>query len=283
MKAALATVPSRPFNPCVLALGLSLGLALAPCRLAAADATNTALPASQTPPPTKLVVPPEWAERVEAAPQEYRYDGLPLAEVVVHLQEQCKHRFDVLMPEYISIEPVGPGGSAEAFEPGALAIKLRLKDARIVEVFQAMNMLFELEGAPARWELVMNGHRPVAVLRPLPIKAPPADPARSLVAGASARAVSRSVIFVGDLLGGTGVSAMKPDALCRTLVETATETLGPSDSRKIQYHAGAELLVLSGTDEDLRFMKDVLEALKEKSDYQRRREPAPAPDAPAKR
>ena len=85
MKQTLASVPIRPYRVATLALGLSFGLALAACRLAAADSTNASVPTPRTPPPTKLVVPPEW--KVEAEAHDYNFDGLPLAEVTANLQE----------------------------------------------------------------------------------------------------------------------------------------------------------------------------------------------------
>ena len=36
------------------------------------------------------------------------------------------------------------------------------------EIFNAMNLVFETTNAHLRWELMMNGHRPTALLRILP-------------------------------------------------------------------------------------------------------------------
>src|ERR1035438_9141189 len=105
MKQTLASVPIRSVSPVTLALGLSFGLALAACRLAAADTTNAAVPAPHPPPPTKLVVPPEW--KVDAPAHDYNFDGLPLSEVTFSLQEQTKHQFDVLIPSSIVLYEIG--------------------------------------------------------------------------------------------------------------------------------------------------------------------------------
>ncbi len=263
-------------------MGLSLGLALAAGGLAAADPTNVAGPVPRTPPSTKLVVPPQW--KVEAEARDYNFEALPLSEVTLHLQDQCKHQFDVLMPESLAPAAAPPGGPPpETMNPGDIAIKLRLKNVSIIEVFQAMNMLFEIDGKPVRWELVMNGHRPVAMLRalePEPLAAAPAGGG-----GADPRAVSRSVVFVGDLIGEPNSGGMKPNTLCEILEETVRSTFPTSNTHRIQFHRAAELLVLSGTDEELRFMKDVLQALKEKSSLHQKQglAPAPAKEPPPKK
>jgi len=144
-----------------------------------------------------------------------------------------------------------------------------------------MNMQFEIEHKPIRWELTMNGRRPVAVLRELEPEPLPAAPAGG--GGADPQAVSRSVVFVGDLLGGPGSEGMKPDKLCEILKETVWNTFPGSKTQKIQFHPAAELLVLSGTDEEVHFMKDVLQALKEKASVQRQRGATGAQEPPAKK
>ena len=219
MKQTLASVPIRSVSPAALALGLSFGLALAASRLAAADATNATVSAPHTPPPTKLVVPPEW--KVEAPAHDYNFDNLPLSEVTRSLQEQTKHQFDVLIPSGVVLHAPPPGAPpAEPTHAGRFPIKLRLKNVSIVELFQAMNMLFEIEKWPCRWELVMNGHRPVAVLRPPEIEPPPAAPAGG-TPEARAQAVGHSVAYAGNLLGTPDLGRMSPDALCETLEQTA--------------------------------------------------------------
>ena len=273
MKDTLASIPIRPVRPVTLALGLSFGLALAACRLAAADTTNAAVPAPHAPPPTKLVVPPEW--KVDAPAHDYTFDGLPLSEVTLSLQEQTKHQFDVLIPHGVFLHMPPPGGApTEPENPSDFPIKLRLKDVSIIEVFQAMNMLFEIEKCPCRWELIMNGHRPVAVLRPPEIEPPPAVPA-------AADSVGHTVAYVGNLLGTPDVGRTSPDALCETLEQTAKQTFPNSSTIKVQFHRGAELVVLSGTDEELRVMNDVLRALKERVNDRHKGGAAGDQEAPA--
>jgi len=167
-----------------------------------------------------------------------------------------------LIPGSVVLHMPPPGGPpAEQTDPGDFPIKLRLKNVSIVEVFQAMNMLFEIEKWPCRWELVMNGSRPVAVLRPPEIESPSAVPAGD-TPEARAQVVGHSVAYVGNLLGTPDL--MNPDALCETLEEIAKQTFPGSSTIKVQFHRGAELVVLSGTDEELRVMNEVLRALKEK-------------------
>jgi hypothetical protein len=197
---------------------------------------------------------------VDAPAHDYTFDGLPLSEVTISLQEQTKHQFDVLMPHGFDRYASPPGGlPAEQEDPNSYLIKLRLKDVSIIEVFQAMNMLFEIEKWPCRWELVMNGHRPVAVLRPPVV---PADNTPEV----RAQPVGHMVAYVGNLLllGVPDPGRMNPDDLCETLEKTANQTFPGSSTIKVQFHRGAELVVLSGTDEELRVMNEVLQALKER-------------------
>ena len=220
-------------------------------------------------------------------PRDYNYVGLPLEEVTHELQDRCKNQFDVLIPrDAVPVPQLGPDGTLVVAEPidlTALVINLRLKGVSVIEVFQAMNMQFELERKPFRWELVMNGHRPVAALHLLESEPPSAAPAGSAQAQAGPQTVSRSVIYVGNLLGPKEAGGMKPEALSETLEETARQTFPGSSTRKIQFHPGAELFVLSGTDEEVRFMKDVLQALTEKANYQRKRDAAGVQEPAGKR
>jgi hypothetical protein len=281
MKQTLAPVPIRSVSPVTLALGLSFGLALAACRLAAADATNAAVPAPRTPPPTKLVVPPEW--QVDGPAHDYNFDNLPLSEVTISLQEQTKHQFDVLIPHgFVRYAPLPGGPPVEQEDPSNFAIKLRLKNVSIVEVFQAMNMLFEIEKWPCRWELVMNGHRPVAVLRPPEIEPPPAVSAGDSPE-ARTQSVGHMVAYVGNLLGTPDAGRMTPVDLGDTLEQTANQTFPGSITFKVQFHRGAELLVLSGTDEELRVMNEVLQALKERVSDRRKGGAPGDQEAPARK
>jgi hypothetical protein len=143
-------------------------------------------------------------------------------------------------------------------------------------------MLFEIENWPCRWELVMNGHRPVAVLRPPELEPPPAAPAGGTVE-ARAQSVGHMVAYVGNLLGTPDLGRMTPDALCETLEKTANQTFPGSSTIKVQFHRGAELVVLSGTDEELRVMNEVLLALKERVSDRRKGGAPGEPEAPARK
>jgi hypothetical protein len=281
MKHALASVPNRPISSATLALGLSFGLALAACRIAAADATNAAVPAARTPPPTKLVIPPEWKLAVEA--RDYNFDNLPLTEVTRNLQDEAKQQIDVLMPGSVVLHWPPPGQPAETTETAGIPIKLRLKNASVIEVFQAMNMLFEIESTPLRWELAMNGQRPVALLRQLEAEPTARVPGGGTPAEVRPKPVTYSVVAVEALFGAPDAGGMKPDALSTILLETAQETLGASSTRKIQFHPGSGLLILSGTEEELRFMQDVLKALRDKFMLEQSRSATGARELPAKK
>jgi hypothetical protein len=263
MNHMLSSRPVCTFSSLTLALTLLCALAAPP--LSAADTKKAA--ASSAPPSTKLVVPPEW--KIPDEPRDYIFEGLPLSEVVLVLQDKCKHEFDALIPRTVEApRPAGAGlnaagAPAEPIDAGAIDIKLRLKNVTIPEVFQAMNMLFELERTPVRWELTMNGHRPVAMLRPVDTMPPPGGSPEK----GTDPAVSRSVVYVGNLLDPQVAGAPRPEVLAEILEQTTKEAFPNSSTRKIQFHRDAQLVVLTGTDQEVRFMKEVLEALTEKSKY----------------
>jgi len=113
---------------------------------------------------------------------------------------------------------------------------------------------------------------------------PPAVPAGN-TPEAPAQPVGHLVAYVGNLLllGVPDPGRMTPDELCETLEQTAKQTFPNSSSIKVQFHRGAELVVLSGTEEELRVMNDVLLALKEKAKDRRQGGAPDSQEAPAKK
>ncbi|HWC61035.1 MAG TPA: hypothetical protein VHC44_15175, partial [Verrucomicrobiae bacterium] len=84
------------------------------------------------------------------------FDGLPLSEVANFLKDHFKEQFDVLLPDsaggiaYINNQTVPIGWQHDwRSEP----VNLQMKNVTASEIFAAMNLLFENNRTPLRWEL----------------------------------------------------------------------------------------------------------------------------------
>ena len=130
---------------------------------------------------------------------------MPLSEVARHLRERFKDSFDVLA-----------NGNGD-IDPSAVMIRLQLKNVTASEVFNAMNLVFENDRTPLRWELKLNGKRPTALLRVLAEPGrknpPPAiDPTTGLPL--PPQETKRGVYFVGNLLGDEKYGGMTMEQAC---------------------------------------------------------------------
>jgi hypothetical protein len=208
---------------------------------------------------------PNWKDPDKVLRQ-VDYDGLLLLDVVANLRQEFTNDFDVLVgagwsdPSGVSVDPQG------------YAIKLKLKNVSASEIFNAMNLEFEAENCPLRWRLLMNGKRPMAILRVVPELVPPAtgprfgfDPTTGLPIGATPPPAPRKsrVFFVGDLIG----NGMNMDQIVETVTDLwkmnyPNET-GAMDG--VRFHKGAQVLVVNGDDDHIEFMIQILGALKEKA------------------
>ena len=240
--AAGATTPVNP----------ATGLPMAPM----IDPT-TGLPVT---PPEKPWKDPDWKDPDKVLP-DVTYDGLPLGEVARNLREQFNNAFDIIIPREWQ-DPNNP--HATTFEPGSLAVKMQLKNVTASEVFNAMNLLFEGENTPCRWELRMNGSRPTAILRVLPRLLPP--PERT----PPPPKTERVVYFVGDLVGDKA-GGMSIEQLAKTVSEVYHMT-GEGDA-VIKFHRAAQLLIVSGSPDDINVIQQTLNAMRDKARMDRRAKP----------
>src|SRR5262245_46280013 len=144
-------------------------------------------PATGLPLPPPVWIDPNWKEPDKILP-EVNYDALPLPDVVEYLRQEFKGAFDILLP---SAWP-DPKDAALIIEPQMVTIKMQLRNVTASEVFNAMNLMFEAQNEPYRWELKLNGNRSTAILRILP-QSPPAFAPLPLLPK------TRMVYFVGDL------------------------------------------------------------------------------------
>ena len=216
------------------------------------------------------------------------WDYLPLAEVARILREQFKNHFEVVLPNVVNRPPAAhavnpatglpiPELPTEATDPTMIPIRLQLKRVTATELFNAMNLMFETENSPWRWQLLMNGNRPTAVFRILPdvlfgmqSSPPPEAPKKQ-----------REVIFVGDFIGDPKSGGMTDDEFLRTLADLYQQVYEPTKrdaiNELIRYHSPTQILVVTGTDDERRFMADTLRALRQKLNLEQRRKFQAAP------
>ena len=255
---------------------LAVALALAVCAAAqAAEKTNTpgmsdaqkrydqAL--------TKIGKAGEWKGPDKVLP-EVVYQDLPVSEVAVDLLKSFDHQFDVLLPTRFENSPLapvlGPDGNPmpqspqEARDWTTTVVALRLKNVTASEVFNAMNLYFEINNLWLRWELMMNGHRPTALLRVV-------EPAKPEAAPQAQQEPKRAIFYVGELMGDEKSGGMTMKQILKTLADVTF-----ADYKRevnVQCHEGAQMLVVKGTPGEVELVRDTIEALKQKAKVDRER------------
>jgi hypothetical protein len=232
----------------VLFLGLSLCVAFAQT---AGGGRNVGLASpSPTPalvdPQTGLPIvpppPPAWKDENWIDPvivlTNVAFDGLPISEVARNIRQQFKTNFDILLPD--------DGRLSDIF------VKLEMKNVTASELFNAMNLLFENNRTSLRWELKLSGNRPIALLRLLE------DPSTR----PNDKPKIKRVYYVGDLIGDESMS---------DIINTIQQVWGVAygDQTTIQFYDKAQLLIVTGTDEQINFMQQTLQALRMKTESER--------------
>lgn len=251
----------------ILSLGAALGQTSAPATTPTFDPTT-----GQPIPP---VAPPEWKDPNWKDPDivltNVNFEGLPIGEIANFIRDQFKGQFDIILPNPTSGDSINLLTGAPVVNAvlglGSIdwrsetVLNLRLKDVTASELFNAMNLIFENDKTPLKWELKVNGHRQLALLRVLvdpPPQAPrlPAPPEPL-----------RRVYFVGDLIGDEKSGGMTLDQIIKTITDIwqMTDTV----NGKIQFHNQAQLLVVTGTPGQIDFVDRTLEALHEKVELAR--------------
>ena len=254
-------------------LGLLVGSLVAapaqglPPRPAAIDPT-TGLP---------LAPPKPWKDADWKDPDiimaNFSYDGVPLEVVAEDLRKQFKNGFDLVIPTTW----YDPFGQATPLDVKQQTIRLQLRNVSASEVFNAMNLLFETENDPLRWELRMNGKRPAAVLRVLPELLPRTRP--SMIDPNTGLPVQppetrRMVWFVGDLVGDHKPGGMTMEQLVKTIAEVWEMTYGQKGV--VQFHNQAQLIIVSGTPDQIDFIQQTVRELRVRAQLERGSEPKPA-------
>jgi len=216
---------------------------------------------------------PNWAEP-DIVLTNVVFPGLPISEVVRNLRDKFKGEFDVVLPTTTStsgntLNPLTGSPLEENTDWTATPVQLELRNVTASEVFNAMNLVFENDHTPLRWELKMNGNRPLALLRVLTIPNP----------NFSAPNVERRVYFVGNLIGDEKDGGMTMEQIMKDIQDVwdfgdtwrsaRAWTMGDASRGKIQYHVQSQLLVVMGTPNQIDFMEQTLKALAQKVDQRK--------------
>jgi hypothetical protein len=177
------------------------------------------------------------------------FKEIPVSEAAAWLRNQCSNEFDVVAPE----------AHTDFFNNIDERITLQLRNVTVTEVFNAMNLIFAQTKTPLRWQLMMNGKRPTALLRVLEAPKPPEAPPEAKPPPEPERPM---VFFVGDLLGDPKTGGMTMDQLVKTVVEVSRIGIG---GEHVFCHNEAQLIIVRGTSNDIGFVKNTLAALREKA------------------
>jgi len=226
--------------------------------------------------PIAQAAPPTWKDDDWKDPDitlaKVSYSDLPLSEIARDLRADFKDQFDILLP--------APTTGNKAFNDitglpqpdtdwGAMPVRLELRNVTASEIFNAMNLVFENDQTPLRWELRVNGSRQIAVLHVL-VHVPDFVATRQM---APPPREVRKVYFVGDLIGDEKNGGMSMQDIIKTV--TDVWKMSGDSGGKIQFHEDAQLLVVSGSPDQIDFVFQTLIALRQKADLAREKH-APA-------
>lgn len=211
---------------------------------------RTGLPISQE---------PDWKDPNWKDPDivlaDVNFEELPISAIVSFIREHFKGEFDIIVPTGITDGGIFNGLPVRATDwNNETILQLHLKNVTASELFNAMNMLFENDKTPLRWELKINGHRQIALLRVL------VDPNPNV-----APAAVRRIYFVGDLIGDEKNGGMSMEQIIKTI--TDVWQMADTANGNIQFHKDAQLLVVSGTPSQVDFVNQTLVALRDRQHH----------------
>lgn len=198
------------------------------------------------------------------------FNGLPMSEVALQLLAQFKNRFDIIIAGS-SQNPAGMNPVADmdtatggTLNLAALTVNLHLKNVSATELFNAMNLALEAENTDARWELRMNGSRPLALLKVY-------HPAMSLPRAVPSEK-QREVYFVGDLLTKGETMPQLYKTICSVYDMAYSSGINGTGHEDIKFHDAAQLIIVNAVPERVAFVFETLKALREKIIADRRAE-----------
>jgi hypothetical protein len=243
---------SRPISTGLLLLLLSRGAAHAQNPTPPPPVTTLTASAGPLDPTTGLPQPgggwisPDWTDPHITLPN-VRYDGLPASEVAKDLRKLFNDSFDIV----ISPGRMDPSGSVIGNDPGTENIRLELKNVTASELFRAMNLLLETENSPFRWQLLVNGNRPLVLFREVP----------ELLRGGPPAVTQKqtAVVYVGDLVNNGGLTLKQ---ISDTLADVNSKAFNGDIS--ISFHDETQLVIVKGTSDQINLVHNTLNALKQK-------------------
>ncbi len=198
---------------------------------------------------------PAWVDP-DVTCKDLVYDRLALIEVTADLRKKFDNSFDVLLPS-------GEGGALLG-EP----ISLQLRNIKASEVFNAMNLMFENDRTPLRWELKMNGQHRLVLLRVLE------EP--KVISEPKHEEPKRNIFFVGDLINEkSGFPTVQK--LAHTVSDIFNLGYSPGAGRGelrsdvIRFHEDAQLLIVTGPSDQIQFVGQTLAALRDKVRQEQRK------------
>jgi hypothetical protein len=254
---SLAVAPAQTFPSNAPAVNPATGPGGGGARSTQTIDLNTGLPVA---PPAPQWIDPNWSDP-DIVLTNVDYDGLPLSEVARNLRERFKDNFDIL-----------PMPKTFGKDWGVETIRLQLKNVRASETFNAMNLVFENDRTPLRWELrssLIKAHQAAdqhvhrwVQLRVLPEAAPTDIPQ------IKPPETHRMVYFVGNLVGDEKSGGMTMAQLTQTIFKIWPREMGNQPDHILQFHEDAQLLVVNGTREQLDFIQQTLHALQQKMELE---------------
>jgi len=228
--------------------------------------TITADPNASPPIPTPAE---QWIEPVwkdEGGGQvlpEVQFD-LTLPDVGNKLRKQFNDAFDVILPD--SCDWPNPDDATPlSIDPHKVSMKLQLKNVTATEVFNAMNLVFEAQNTPLRWELRMNGNRPLALLRVVPLR-------HAMGEKEAALPRRRMVFFVGDLVEDGKFGGMTMEKLFETVKQVceAAYSEGEMEGDHLKFHQEAQLIIVNASVDKIDFVQHTLAAMRDKARMSKR-------------
>jgi hypothetical protein len=231
----------------------------------------TGLPLAQADPEWKD---PEWKDP-NITVTNVNFDGMPVGDIANLIRDQFKGEFDVILPSATSEQGINtltgtlvPPTDWKNYNN----FELRLKNVTASELFHAMNLIFENNKTPLRWELKVDGHRQIALLRLLVDQNPTATPPPNQQ--------MRRIYFVGDLIGDEKTGGMSMEEIIKTITDIWQMT--DTTNGNIQFHKSAQLLVVTGTPDQISYAQDILAGLKQKTQWDRFKSESKPPEGKPK-
>lgn len=207
------------------------------------------------PPKLDELISTNWTAHEPGWRHDFTFNGLPISEVAKQMKETYSNSFDVLLPTDWRDQT----GNAP-IDPPSTQVTLTLKEVTATEAFNAMNLEFEAENKPVRWELMANGERPLAVLRVYSGLVPQSssNPPEKL----------RMVYFIGDLVDSGDSKSDSVRQIFESVKSIYDAAYGPSGpSGQLQYHDGTQMLIVTAPIDELHFIEQTLKALRDKRQF----------------